>query len=233
MAEQTVIITGAAGAIGSTVARHFAEAGWRLGLIDYGADRAASLRDAYPEAHAVSADLTDADAAREALQAIDERFGGVDTVLNVAGGFAMQAVDEATADDLAKMHQLNVVTLFNTTRAAVPILRARGGGLIVGVSAAAALEGAPGAALYAASKAGVAAYLKSVHAEARGDGIRASVVYPMGVVDTDANRQAMPEGDPETWISRVEIAESMLYLATRSPRGHVRELELFAPSTDA
>lgn len=232
MSERTVIITGAAGAVGTVVAQRFADAGWQLGLIDYGEDHVASLRDDFPDAHAVSADLTDFDAARDAVDAIEDNAGPADALLNIAGGFAMQPAHEATLDDLAKMHRLNVVTLFNTTRAVLPSMQERGNGFILGVSAAAALDGAGGAALYAAGKAAVAAYLKSLHAELRADGIRTSVVYPMGVVDTEANRQAMPEGDPETWISRDEIAESMLHLSTRSARGHVRELKIFAPSID-
>jgi NADP-dependent 3-hydroxy acid dehydrogenase YdfG len=232
MKERTVVITGAAGAIGAVVAQRFAGAGWRLGLVDYGEDRAASLRGDFPDAHAVSADLTDIDAAQGAIDAIEENVGPVDALLNIAGGFAMQPADEATDDDLAKMHRLNMVTLFNATRAVLPSMQERGGGFVLGVSAAAALEGASGAALYAAGKAAVAAYLKSLHAELRTEGIRTSVIYPMGVVDTEANREAMPEGDPETWISRDEIAESMLHLSTRSARGHVRELKIFAPSVD-
>lgn len=232
MNERTVVITGAAGAIGAVVARRFAEAGWQLGLIDYGDDRAASLREDFPDAHVASADLTDFNAAQDAIAAIQDHGGPVDALLNIAGGFAMQPAHDATDDDLAKMHKLNVVTLFNATRAALPSMQERGNGFILGVSAAAALDGAGGAALYAAGKAAVAAYLKSLHAELHSDGIRTSVVYPMGMVDTEANRQAMPDGDPQTWISRDEIAESMLHLANRSARGHVRELKIFAPSID-
>lgn len=233
MEQRNVTITGAAGAIGSVVAQRFAEAGWRLGLIDYSTERVAELRQEFPDARSVSADLTDEKAARHAIDAIESDVGPVNVLINIAGGFAMQPAEDATADDLAKMHQINFVTLFNTTRAALPAMKERGKGLILGVSAAAALDGAPGAALYAAGKASVAAYLKSLHGELREDGVRTSVVYPMGVVDTAANRQAMPDGDPETWIARDEIADSMLHLATRSPRGHVCELKIYAPSIDS
>lgn len=231
--RNVVLITGAGGAIGSVVAQRFSEAGWPLALLDYGADSIETLRGQFPDAHVASADLTDEAAARDAIDAVEEEAGPIGAVLNIAGGFAMQPAAEATDDDRAKMHQLNFVTLFNTTRAVLPYMQERGEGLVLGVSAAAAIDGAPQAALYAASKAGVAAYLKSLHAELRGDGIRTTVVYPMGVVDTPANRDAMPDADPETWISRGEIADHMLHVATRNPRGHLRELQIFAPSTDA
>lgn len=230
--SRVVAITGAAGAIGGVVAQHFAEAGWTLALLDYGTENAGTLRQKFPEAHVSAADLTDAKSARQAIRAIENDTSGIEVLLNVAGGFAMQPAPDATADDLAKMHQLNFVTLFNTTRAVLPHMQERGRGVIIGVSAAAALHGAPGAALYAASKAGVAAYVQSLHAELREEGVRATVVYPMGVVDTPANRSAMPDADPDTWIAREEVAESMLHAATRSPRGHLRELKIFAPSVD-
>lgn len=227
---ETAVITGAAGAIGSVVAGRFAAAGWNLVLLDYGAGNRADLQDRYPEAQVFDVDLTDAPATRDVFGAIQDEQSSIDAVLNIAGGFAMVPAAEAEDEDLARMHRLNFVTLFNTTRAVLPALRAQGHGFIMGVSAAAGLEGAPGASLYAATKASVAAYLKSLNAELREDGIRASVLYPMGVVDTPANREAMPDGDPATWIARDEIARHVLHMASTGPRGHVRELQVFAPS---
>lgn len=227
---RTVLITGAAGAIGSVVAHRFAEAGWRLALADYGEANARTLRQRFEEVRVVDVDLTDGEATRQAVGTVEDEFGSIDTLFNIAGGFTMQPAADATDGDLAEMYRMNFVTLFNTTRAVLPGMQERGRGFILGISAAAALEGAGGAALYAASKASVAAYLKSVHDELRSDGVRTTVLYPMGVVDTPANREAMPEADPETWIAPEEIAESLLHLATRSERGHVRELQIFAPS---
>ena len=227
--SKTAIVTGAAGAIGSVVAARFAETDWHLALLDYGSDHAATLRAQHPDALVFDVDLTDAAATREVFREIDKQQPSLDAVLNIAGGFAMQPVAEASEDDLAHMHRLNFHTLFNTTRAALPIMMEQESGFLMGVAAAAALDGAAGASLYAATKASVAAYLKSLHAEVRDAGLRASVLYPMGVVDTPANREAMPGADPETWISRSEIADHMYHLASIGRRGHVRELQVFAP----
>jgi NADP-dependent 3-hydroxy acid dehydrogenase YdfG len=101
-------------------------------------------------------------------------------------------------------------------------------GLLLGVSAPAAEEGGANVGLYAASKAAVAAYLKSLDAELQEEGVRTSVLYPMGVVDTEANRSAMPDGDPDDWIAPEELAEGMLHVATRSRRGHIPELKVYA-----
>jgi NADP-dependent 3-hydroxy acid dehydrogenase YdfG len=224
----SVAITGAAGAIGSVTAEVFADAGWDLALVDYGEDNCAELADAFPDSHVYDCDLTDEDAARETLADAAEALGGLDATLAIAGGFSMQAAADATMADYDRMMGINFKTLFNTTRAALPALREQEHSFLLGVSAPAAEDGGAGASLYAASKGAVAAYLKSVDAELHDDGVRVTVLYPMGVVDTPANRDAMRDADPETWIAPRELAEGMLHCATRSPRGHIPELKVHA-----
>lgn len=224
----TVAITGAAGAIGSVTAEVFADAGWTLVLLDYGEKNGERLREQFPDAHVYTGDLTDADAAKEVFDAAQEDAGGLDTVLSIAGGFSMQPAVEATQQDADKMMALNFQTLFQTARASVPHLLDREQAFFLGVSAPAAEDGGAGAALYAASKGAVAAYVKSLDAEYAEDGLRASVLYPMGVVDTPDNRDAMPDSDPDTWIAPRQLAEGMLYLATRSHQGHVKTLKVHA-----
>jgi len=223
----TVAITGAAGAIGSVTAEVFADAGWDLALIDYGADNKATLDTAFPDAQTVDCDLTDEESAREAFAALGDA-GPLDAVLGIAGGFAMQPAPEATMEDYHHMVDVNFRTLFNTARAAWPVLTEQDRSFLLGVSAPAAVDGQASAALYGAAKGAVAGYVKSLDKEGREDGLRASVLYPMGVVDTPANREAMPDADPTTWIAPRELAEGMLHLATRSPRGHLREVKVHA-----
>jgi len=223
----TVAITGAAGVIGSVTAEIFEDAGWDLALIDYGEDNKATLDTTFPDAQTFNCDLTDEEQARNAFTAVGEA-GPLDAVLGIAGGFAMQAAPEATMDDYHHMVDINFRTLFNTARAAWPVLTERDRSFFLGVSAPAATDGQASAALYGASKGAVAGYVKSLDKEGREAGLRASVLYPMGVVDTPPNREAMPDADPTTWIAPRELANSMLHLATRSPRGHVRELKVHA-----
>jgi NADP-dependent 3-hydroxy acid dehydrogenase YdfG len=222
----TVVITGAAGAIGSVTARTFREAGWDLGLIDYGDENQDLLEREFPDAVVAAADLTREADAREAMDAVASATGGIGAVLGVAGGFAMQEAEKATEDDYRHMMDINFRTLFQTARAAIPYLKENRPGLLLGVSAPAAEEGGAEAGLYAASKAAVSAYLKSLHAELEGDGVRTSRLVPMGVVDTEANRAAMPDADVETWVAPRELAEGMLHVATRSRRGHIAELRM-------
>ena len=224
----TVAITGAAGAIGSVTAEVFEDAGWDLALIDYGAENKATLDSTFPDAQVFDCDLTDEDATMEAFASLWEETGALDAVLAIAGGFAMQPVLEATPDDYQHMMDLNFRTLFNTARAAVPLLTRADESFLLGVSAPAALDGQDGAALYGASKGAVASYVKSLEKEEGDAGLRTSVLYPMGVVDTPANRDGMPDADPSTWVAPRELANAMLHLATRSTRGHVRELKVHA-----
>ena len=223
----TVAITGAAGAIGSVTAELFSDAGWDLALLDYGEENKASLEASFPDARVFDCDLTDELNTHEAFRSIGEDTT-LDAVLGIAGGFAMQSAAEASMDDYRHMIDVNFRTLFNTARAAWPVLTEQDRSFLLGVSAPAAADGQAGAALYGASKGAVAGYVKSLDKEGRDEGLRASVLYPMGVVDTPANRDAMPDADPSGWIEPRELAEGMLHLATRSPRGHVRELKVHA-----
>jgi NADP-dependent 3-hydroxy acid dehydrogenase YdfG len=224
----TAAITGAAGAIGSVTAEVFDDAGWDLALIDVGEKNCTMLESSFPDAQVFDTDLTDEDAARKTFAELAAESETLDAVLAIAGGFAMQPATEATADDYQHMMGLNVRTLFHTTRAAVPVLTRGDHSFLLGVSAPAALDGQAQAALYGASKAAVASYLKSLGKEEREAGLRTTVLYPMGVVDTPANRDAMPDADPAGWVAPRQLAEHMLHAATRTPRGHVPELKVHA-----
>ena len=226
---RTVLITGAGGAMAEAVNGVFSEAGWKLALFGHSEGDLQQLRARYPGALVYAVDLTGETATRTSIEEVHRQTGSIDAVLNIAGGFAMQPADEATQEDYERLFALNFITLFNTTRAVLPIMKAQGSGFILGVSAAAAEEGGGGMALYAASKAAVATYLKSLRAELADEGLRVSILYPMGAVDTPANRTSMPDADPSAWITPAELAESMLYLATRSRQGHIRELKVYAP----
>ena len=224
----TVAITGAAGAIGSVTAEVFDDAGWDLALIDYGEENRATLDASFPDAQVFDTDLTDETATMETFANLWEEQEALDAVLAIAGGFSMQQAVESTTDDYAHMMDLNFRTLFNTARAAVPLLTRADHSFLLGVSAPAALEGQAEAGLYGASKAAVASYVKSLGTEEREAGLRTTVLYPMGVVDTPANRDAMPDADRSGWITPRELADHMLHAATRSPRGHVPEVKVHA-----
>jgi NADP-dependent 3-hydroxy acid dehydrogenase YdfG len=176
------------------------------------------------------ANLTHYPDAEMLVRLVKAHFGRVDGLIHTVGGFAYSPVKDTEPSLYDRMFDLNMRTLFYTTRAILPELLGQKDGFIAGISAAAAWHGAgPGVALYAAAKAAVATYLRSLDAELTGTSVRVAVVYPMGAVDTPANRKEMPDADPMAWVDPAEIAEGLVYAASRSPRGRVLELQIFPP----
>ncbi|HEX7338650.1 MAG TPA: SDR family NAD(P)-dependent oxidoreductase [Rhodanobacteraceae bacterium] len=230
MTQSSAIITGAGGAIAGHVAKAFAQAGWKLALVAHNdAERARLVQD-FPAASVVVADLIDADAARQAIDAAVTALGGADALLNIAGGFAMSGAVDTTPAQFEAQLDINLRTAFNATRAALPHMLDAGHGFVLGVGAAAAIDGGASMGPYAASKAALITWLKSMHAELAPKGIEIGIVYPMGAVDTAGNRAAMPAADPQTWIDPDELAATIAHMATRGARGHVREAKVYPPA---
>jgi NAD(P)-dependent dehydrogenase (short-subunit alcohol dehydrogenase family) len=223
--DTVTLITGGGGALAGSVARAFFDAGSRLILVDLEPpeDRARTL-DALP----LGADLLDPVSADRVVREAFERHGRLDHVIHTVGGFAMQGAADATPTDYDQMFDLNMRSLFHVGRTAVRLLQEQGHGLLAGVSAGQAWNGgAAQVALYAASKAAVATWLRSVDAELRGTDVKVSVLYPMGVIDTEANRAAMPDADRHGWIDPDELARTLVHAASQGPRGRSLELPVW------
>jgi len=212
---RTIMLTGAGGALATVTAEVLREAGARLVLV---ARNAADLTAPGGDV-IVQADLT----TREGAAPL--RAHRVDALVHTVGAFSMGKVHEASPDDLRQMFSANLDTLVHATQAVLPGMREAGRGVVIGIGAGQAARGAgAGAALYTAAKSAVAAFLKSLDAEGREVGVRASVIVPMGGIDTPANRAAGMK--PETMIDPLDLAGSVLHVLTRSERGHVDELRV-------
>jgi NAD(P)-dependent dehydrogenase (short-subunit alcohol dehydrogenase family) len=229
MSQPTAIITGAGGAIATQVIDTFSKAGWRLAMVAFSDAQRAPLAEEHPHDCIVQANLADDGAARRAIATAVDECGNIDALLNIAGGFDMSDALETTPDQLEVQLDINFRTAFNATRAVLPHMLDNGHGFILGVGAGQALTGGASAGPYAAAKAAMIAWMKSMHAELAPRGIDMAIIYPMGAVDTPGNRQAMPNTDPGTWIDPAEIAATMLHLATRGPRGKVRQAKVYPP----
>jgi NAD(P)-dependent dehydrogenase (short-subunit alcohol dehydrogenase family) len=217
--KRTVLITGAAGNLGRAVAEAFAALDDELVLVDRSADQ---LRSAFGEAgpHCLlfPTDLLDAAQAAAALQAAVRRFGRVDVLCNLAGGFRMgDAVHETTDSTWNLLADLNVRTLLNMVRAVVPHMIARGGGKIINVGAYAAQRGAAQMGAYIASKSSVIRLTEAMAAELREKNINVNCVLPT-IVDTPANRADMPQTDPSRWVSTKDLAAVIAFLASDAAR---------------
>jgi len=215
-----VVITGAAGNLGRAVAAAFAAEGHRLVLV--GRDEA-HLRQAQraagnPDALLVAADLLQAGDAERVAAAASERFGRIDVLCNLAGGFRMgEAVHETSDATWQRMLDLNVRTLLNAVRAVVPRMLAQGSGAVVNVAAGAALRGGAQMGAYAASKSAVIRLTESMAAELRERGINVNCVLP-SIIDTPENRKAMPDADPARWVAPADLANVIRFLASPQAR---------------
>ena len=215
MSGRVIVITGAFGVLGSAVARAAAESGARLALIDFAPRAPDGLPgDAFVQA---GTDLTDAVAAGAAIDAVAERFGGIDALLNVAGGFRWETLEAGSWETWHTLFRLNVLTATNASRAAIPHLRRSAAGRIVNVGANGAVKAALGMGAYAASKAGVHKLTESLAEELKADGVTVNAVLP-SIIDTPANRADMPKADPSAWVAPADLAAVMLFLASEQAR---------------
>lgn len=217
-----ILITGAAGNLGTAVVRAFAQTGARLALAELHQER----MDATVRAVGLSAeqvlttivDVTNAASVATWVEAVRARWGHADGLVNIAGGFkAGKPVHEMEEADWDFMFNLNARSAFLTCRAVVPLLLEGGGGKIVNVSARAGLAGGKNSAAYGASKAAVLRLTESLSAELREKNINVNAVLP-SIIDTPQNRTAMPNADPAKWVAPEDLANVIVFLASEQAR---------------
>lgn len=168
------------------------------------------LNGAQLKAHKV--DVTDEVAVSKLIAAIVAQHGHLDAMVNTVGGYVGGVkLWELDTKDWDRMMSLNVRSGYALARAAVRAMLKQGHGAIVNIASKAALDHAAGAAAYAASKAAALAMLDCLAADLKGTGVRANSVLP-SIIDTAANRQAMPKADFSKWPKPEEIARVILWL---------------------
>jgi NAD(P)-dependent dehydrogenase (short-subunit alcohol dehydrogenase family) len=217
--HRTVIVTGAAGNLGKAVAHAFAELGANLVLVDLQRQGLQTAFGAEDEQRAlVATDLLDITGAAAIAQAARTRFGRIDVLCNIAGGFRMgEMVHETSDDNWNFLFDINTRTLLHAVRAVVPDMLAAGGGKIVNVGAFAAQRGAPQMGAYTASKATVIRMTEAMSAELRDKNINVNCVLPT-IIDTPENRAALPKADPAKWVAPSDLANVIAFLASDAAR---------------
>ena len=213
-AQRIVMLTGAAGNLGRAVASAFAGAGANLALLDL---KRGNLQDAERQL-VLETDLLDAQSVQAAIAKTVQRFGGIDVLCNIAGGFRMGAAVHETAErDWNFMMDVNARTVLNMTHAVVPVMLKAGGGKIVNIGAFAAQKGAAQMGAYIASKSAVIRLTETMAAELREKNINVNCVLPT-IIDTPENRAAMPKADPRRWVAPQALADVILFLASDAAR---------------
>lgn len=203
-----VLISGASGGLGGVMACAFMGAGHRVA----GIARSWKAEQQAEGFFAISADLGNAEAAKEAVAEARAALGTVDAVIHTVGGFfGGPALGETPLGEAQRMMDMNYWSAFHLVQAVAPVFAAAGQGRFVAIGALAAGTQPPGLAAYAASKAALRALVFGYAHETKGSGITANLISP-GTMDTSANRSAMPGVDPGTWIPPKHVASLALWL---------------------
>jgi NAD(P)-dependent dehydrogenase (short-subunit alcohol dehydrogenase family) len=216
---KTIVVTGAFGALGGGVAVAAAARGAQVAALDIGATPPAPLAEKLA-GHAFllgGVDLSSLEGATKAMTAVKEKFGRLDALLNIAGGFQWETVEDGKPEAFDRMFALNLKTALNATKAALPYLIETGAGRIVNVGAQSALHAASGFGPYAASKSAVHRLTESLADELKLKGVTVNAVLP-SIIDTPANRRDMPNADFSRWVSTADLAAVILFLASDEAR---------------
>lgn len=208
---KVVLITGAKGGLGTFVTNAFLDAGANVA----GVSRSIADSDfSNPAFGAIPAELSSGEAARRMVETVADRFGRIDAVVHLMGAFAggksVVETDDATFD---KMIDLNLRSAFQVVRAVLPRMRAQGSGRILAIGSKAAVEPQAMSGVYAASKAALVSFIRTVATENRDRCISANVVLP-GTMDTPTNRTAIPGADFSKWVQPQQVAAMLLHLAS-------------------
>src|SRR5581483_5876170 len=211
LANKVVLITGAKGGLGNFVTTSFLDAGAHV----VGVSRSISRSD-FPQERfsAMPAELSSGETAAKLIDAVAKQWGHIDALVHLMGGFAggqpIAETDDATLD---RMLDLNLRSAFHVIRAVLPRMREQGSGRIVAIGSKAAIEPAPMAGVYAASKAALVSLVRTVARENSEKGIAANIVLP-GTMDKPANRASDPGADFSKWVCPSQVAKLLLHLVS-------------------
>lgn len=211
MNGKVVVVTGANGGLGRAVTSSFLNAGANV----VGVARSISASEfSNPAFTPMAADISDASAARNIAEGVMAKFGRIDVLAHLVGGFAGgQTIDELDVATWERMMFLNATAAFHMFRAVLPHMRTAKAGRVVAIASRAALEPGVGVGAYSASKAAVVSLVRTVAIENKDRGITANAILP-GTIDTAANRASMPNADHSLWIQPASIASLLLWLAS-------------------
>jgi NAD(P)-dependent dehydrogenase (short-subunit alcohol dehydrogenase family) len=216
--EQVVLVAGGTGGLGRSVSLAFLAEGAKVAVTYRKEEELAALKgEAGVNAASLDgqrADVTDETAVQQLEDGIVNKHGRLDALVNTVGGFAFGGkLWESDTKVFDQMLALNLRAGLVLARAVIPGMLKQKSGAIVNVASKSAIEHAAGLAAYAASKAAALALMDSLAEELRGTGVRANSILP-SIIDTEANRKAMPTADFAKWPKPEDIARVILFLCT-------------------
>jgi NAD(P)-dependent dehydrogenase (short-subunit alcohol dehydrogenase family) len=222
--DRVAIVTGGTGALGRAVVENFLVAGARVAVPWVVQDEVPMLKQhlagRFPDSQIMlaRADVGEESQVARFVEAAVARFGKVDILVNLVGGFwGGKPISETTTAEWDSMFALNLRTAFLCCRAVVPIMQKNHYGRIVSVTSRSGLTGAGDFAAYAIAKGAIATLTASLAEEVLSDGVMVNAVAP-STIDTEANRKAMPKAKHENWVKPTDIAATIAYLCSEDCR---------------
>jgi NAD(P)-dependent dehydrogenase (short-subunit alcohol dehydrogenase family) len=211
MSGKTALVTGATGGLGTHVTQALLDAGFAVvGL----APKIQQSDFDHPNFTALPASIDSLDVAKKAADTVIARFGKIDVLALLVGGFAGGATVADTDDaTFQRMFGVNLNSAFHMLRAVIPHMRKAGTGRIIAIGSRAAENPGPTVGAYSASKAALLSLIRTVAVENKDVGITANIILP-GTMDTRANRKAMPGADTSTWVQTASVASLIVWLAS-------------------
>ena len=219
-APRVALVTGGTGALGSAIVRRLLADTAVVAAPYVVPDERARLLASLPgtlrgRVESEPCDVTDGAAMEALVASLVARHGRVDILVTAVGGFAgggLLQTDRATWD---RMLTLNLTSAFVAARAVLPRMVAAGRGRVVVLGSRAVVPPGPGFIAYTAAKAGVIAFAQALAEETKGEGVTVNAVLP-STMDTPANRAAMPDVDPRTWVPVEAVADAIGFLVAES-----------------
>ena len=211
MNQKTALVTGADGGLGIHVTKALLDAGFLV------AGLAPNIKQSAfdsPRFTALPARLDSLEAAKRSADAVITKFGKIDVLAHLVGGFAGgPSVAETDDTTFRRMFEMNVDSAFHILRAVLPHMQKAGNGRIIAIGSRAAESPGAGVGAYSASKAALVSLIRTIAVENKDSGITANVILP-GTIDTPANRKAMPKADITNWVQPAAIASLIVWLVS-------------------
>jgi len=214
---KTALIAGGTGGLGRAVSLAFLDEGTNVHVTYRVDEEFSSLKKSVGETPQLQGRRVDVTSENETAEFV-RNIGAIDIMVNCVGAYAGGSpLWKTEVNVFEKMLDLNLRSGFILSRSVVPVMLNQHSGAIVNVSSRAAIDHAAGGGAYAASKAAALAMMDSLAADLNGSGVRANTVLP-SIIDTEANRRAMPKANFAAWPKPEEIAAVILFLCSEDAK---------------
>jgi len=213
-----VLITGGTGALGSTLVKKFIDSG-AITISSFVHDSGEKKpKSTNHKVELIKLDITKEEQILKTIPILVQKFGTIDILVNLVGGYlGGKPTMELGEIDWTTMMDLNLKSAFLISKYVIPIMKSGKGGNIVHISSRTGLKSEGYDSAYAASKAGLIRFVEATSQELKGDNINVNCILPT-IIDTEANRRAMPDADFKKWLSKEDLANVILFLCSSASK---------------